>query len=240
MDPIVVLLVSQLALIVGILLTTSKLKNTENFETLKTRFKSYLASIFELNKDEDILDSVACAAEPHQRGSTKQDDLVILEKCEANQGKTYGLKYIDTGKNKRKKKPNSKFNGYRINTMSKASAEDSIAHSGHLEMNEELNNVAKWTFLLKFLKTITKFVARRIFMAHGDANMSLDHSNHSEISSKLQHGKLIESSYLIKIIAARKTEKLVRSKVAWLDMLIVKARKARPLQTIPELIEQDD
>lgn len=234
------LLASQLLLIIAILLTTSKYKNTEGLQSIKNRLTLYIKTALDLQREDDHIETEDYSTESEEPISTKIDDLVILEKSAIEELKNIDDRSFDKGKPKRKKKPNSKINGRQEKTKPKPCLDPSLRQLEHIGRSSELLKTFKWVLTLRFLRPVLKFVVRRIFISSNSSDLPIELDETFNNSTKLQHGKLIESSYLIKIITSRKAEKVVRFKVARLNMLILKTRKVKPLQIIPELIEQDD
>lgn len=240
MDPIVLLLASQLLIIIAILLTTVKYKKTEASVSIKTRFASYIAVALDLQKEEESIEIDGHIMESQDLVSLKNEELVVFERENYDVATHIEHRTVIVNKTKRKKKPNSKFNGIQPKPKSTSSADISYIQTERNGVHGEVNKVFKRIFTLSFFRTILKFVVKRIFKATNETKLSLEIDSASPIASKLQHGKLIESNYLMKIISARKSEKVIRAKIARLNMVIVKARKVKPLQVIPELIEHDD
>jgi len=240
MDPIVLLLASQLLIIIAILLTSVKSKNTEGSTSIKTRVALYLAAALDLQKEEESIEVDGYSIESSDLITLKNEELVVLERTDIDEKRVNENRASIINKTKRKKKLNSKFNGFQPKTKSTASVDICYRQNEIIGVQDEVNKAFKRIFTLNFFKTILKFVVKRIFKATNETKLSMEIDSTSSIASKLQHGKLIESNYLMKIISARKTEKVIRSKIARLNMVIIKARKVKPLQVIPELIEHDD
>lgn len=239
MDPIILLLAAQLLIISAILLTTSKSKIANPLLAAEALLRSWLPLGIENIKEEESVDTDADAATQEEAAQPRNVELVIAEKGKTLTQRPEDERGTSGGKAKRKKKPNLKFNEPKSKARAKRDVDESIGVTEISAASAVLSRSLKWIFILRFIRWALKLVVKRPFKASNADSEDLDGGKVAEGSSRVQQAKLIESNYLIKIIAARKCEKIVRIKVARLNMAILKARQARPLQMIPELAEQD-
>lgn len=237
MDPIVLLLAAQLLIIIAILLTTSKSKMSSPVLS----FKTLLASIVALNADN--CEKEECSDFDNQMTEDSQcaesDALVISEKDRNVPSLCDKSSNSAVGKNKRKKKHNLKINEQRLNceTSSVCDMETRVWKINAIPqlVGRSLRSISP----LNFIRWVLKIVVKQPFKGFSTISEDLDGGKLNEPSSRVSQPKLIESNYLVKIIAARKCEKIVRIKVARLNMAIMKSRGVRPLQMVPEAIEQE-
>lgn len=239
MDPIVLLLAAQLLIITAILLTTSKSKISNPVFSASALLKSYLGLAAEGCREEDCPDADGDGAAQEEGPLPKTDELVIAEKGACAPEMSEDDRNVSGGKTKRKKKPNLKFNEQRPRAKPRSSLGDGldITEAGFASSSWALS--FKFILSFRFIRWAAKLVVKRPFKAGGRAVHDLDAGRPVDATSRVQQAKPIESTYLVKIIAARKSEKMVRIKVARLNMAILKARGTRPLQVVPELAEQD-
>lgn len=239
MDPIILLLAAQLLIISAILLTTSKSKMPNPLLAIKTLLGSQIDFESEAAKEEEQVDTDIDAPAQEEPSAAKDDGLVIAEQDQCASQKCDDERNTCNGRAKRKKKTNLKINELqrqvdprRSDSICASAAENSLA-------SILFGRSLKFTLAMQFIRWMAKLVVKRPFKGSSAKHSDLDSGKQAEPYPRVQLARPIESSYLVKIIAARKSEKIVRIKVARLNMSILKARGVRPLQIVPEMVEQD-
>lgn len=88
--------------------------------------------------------------------------------------------------------------------------------------------------LIKYIWSILTLKGFNVFTRHRNECHEPEKNN-----GKAQCSNHIESDFLVRIIAIRKAQKIARTKVSRLNKLLMIERRVRPMQTIPEIVEGD-
>lgn len=228
MDPIAILFIIQFAIICTILLNHSNKKEPNTKNTAGAKIQQSLRAFVQIFKsDREFIESLDKPEPVSDRlGNKKQS--IIIPKPDPKKPKKRAEKNYDRGKFKRKKiRPDSSHQLKQLNQES------------HFKQTQSLSN--KTSFIAKlsidFVKKINMFWKNlsRCERAVERDRKSVNLNSKFEEAAKLQKGKLISSGYLQKLIVMRKTEAVLKRKIARVNFLIQRNRNVIPLDVIPEV-----
>ena len=235
MDPIILLLAAQLLVITAIVLTNLSPKASASSFSGKQLLQRLSTSIFFRQTEEpcELDEAEAVQSEPCP------DALVIVPKSEASVSALSPVDVASGVRTKRKKKQNLKINEAKDRPSAKETAVETIESEEPGSSNFRLQCSLVWLITARLARAFSKLVVKMTFKGERSAGSALDQPRYCEASPRLAASRPVESNYLLKIIAARKAEKVVRFKVARLNMAIMKARGVRPMQVVPEAAEAE-
>lgn len=237
MDAITLLLLSQLMLLVGVLLSSSQVKGKLGLKSLKSRLRTYFLSMLELSKEDELPDLDTDDTVREETSEQESDDSSAEENAEAFTSKDNVLKLKDKCRGGRRRRSNSNFKQTPNGKIDNPNFNENLPLTAAKGNSFSIKTVLRWVWSVNIAGWASKLNIKKPFKSPIRYNLRPSHGKASNSAAGLCQGKLIESGYLARIIAARKHEKLIRRKIDRLNVCIVKARRVGPMPTIPELLE---
>lgn len=237
MDPIVLLLIVQLLLVVAVLLTTSSSKLASPVIIVVSVVKNWLSIVKESSSTDDNIELGGNEVIEVPQTQEENDGIIVRASNDTHMSKNSSRGNATTTDINQLGSCDLKINELGLADNPNQSNSYNRKHKKPIS-----NNFRKYVKRLLSAATLKRTIYSIVNQSLTIFCISQSSSCHSNIVTqppKMQQPKLFESSYLLKIIAARKAEKKLRIKVARLNMVIMKYRGARPMQVIHEAVEQD-
>lgn len=239
MDPIILLLASQLLIITAVLLSCSESKLNRKTLTISERLSFYVFKIIGVQRDEEMLEFAIDSAKRKEPIRAKSENLTVLEHESEISLKNEQARLLDV------EKPSSGVNlSVEMSRFGGRQDSTSLLSMGP-ELNEDNSDHTCGPYSLKrlltfnFIQRVLRLASKWSFRIVSTTKPLPNRPDSTEITTKAHQARPSESIYLLKIIAARKTEKIIRHKIAKLNITIKKTRRGRFLELIPELTETD-
>lgn len=237
MDPIILLLVSQLLVITAIILTNARLKDATAFVAIKTRVFSCLVTAIGFNIDEGFEDIDTSLNEADVLSPRKPVFNGSYTGLKTRSGQSTSHKSMISQTLKSAIRQKFKINDFQKSSILRPTTETNKATMDtDVRLFDDYSNPS-WFATLSAHRLVTWISGTRLFKILVNSKNSLECSNLTKSALKLPQPRLIESNFLTKIIATRKSEKVIRAKLARINSAIMRSRRARPLHVIPEIRE---
>ena len=237
MDLIFLLLVSQLLLVIAIILTSTHVKEAKASDLGLSKLFSAIITIIGFNKEDDyFVDKPAAAVAENSPIDCSKNSSVSEEAVSDsfdNDNMTLSDKYRNKGNKQARERNSETFES--LNTDYSPNDDNYLLKDSTKSFS--LAKIFKWLNPVKFTKSAVKTNTKKTVKSPNLNHFCINSNITVTASSISQQSKPIQSAYLSKIIALRKTENAIRLKVSKLNLAIFKDRKVRPLPPIAELTE---
>lgn len=229
MDPIIILFIIQFTIICAILLNHSYKKDVATGDKAVAKIQQYLRAFTQMFKSHrEFIESLDKPGPCSNRRRNKRES-IFIGKADPKRQKKRTCKNYDRGKFKRKKTHQQQsYQASQLTDQSHFKQTQSCAS------NINLSLIPSFDFIKK-ISTFWKNLMRKERAVERDRK-TINLDGKFEEVTKLQKGKLISSGYLQKLIMMRKTEAVLKRKIARVNVLIQRNRNVMPLDAIPEVV----